>query len=434
MINNTNSSNSSSTFDTIKTKTSETISKIKYRFVNYRKFLFLLVISIILFILMNYIFSKDNFDFLKEYENITIIFYSFLAIFLLGILYSTFILSEKDESRRNGLVPNGYNPDNNILITPYMRLLLVFFIGVILIISIIYGLTYGMTQYPEIITILSDVLIILIIAFGIFGIYKFITGKKRKGTGLPPQQPGGIRLLKNISLYSIFCLLLDIKNFIIDEFNKAPKEVWTILIIEIALIIFYFGLKYIRGIILYIIGKNAKQLSKDPIYLDSRKEIGSADQIYGSNLEEEKYNYNYAISFWFYVNPTANDDTYYNILNYNGKPLIEYNQHKNKLSIKMREGRVKEKIIYLDKNVETQKWNNVVINYQSSTMDIFINNELVKTSVNKMPYMSYDNIISGEDNGIQGGICNVLYFKNNISKLTINMLYYLCNYQNPPII
>ena len=121
-------------------------------------------------------------------------------------------------------------------------------------------------------------------------------------------------------------------------------------------------------------------------------------------------------------------------MTYNGKPLVEYNQHKNKLRIKMKEGREREKIIYLDKNVETQKWNNMVINYQSNTMDIFINNVLVSTTHNEMPYMSYDNIMSGSNNGIEGGICNVLYFKRNLSINTINLLYYLCKYENPPII
>lgn len=429
-----NNNSNTSSYETIKTKTSQTISNLKTRFINYRKFFIVLVMSIILYLLFKYIFSKDNFDFLKKYENIEIIFYFLFSIFVLGILYSTYRLSEQDEKRRNGSLPPGYNPDKNILVTPYIKLLLTFFIGLALIIGIIYGLVYGMGQYPESITLISDTIIVLICAVAIYGIYRFFTTKKRKGTATPPQQPGGIRLLKNLTMYSLFCLFRDIKNFIVEEYKKAPKEVWTILIIEIVLILFYFGLKYIKEIILYFITHNSKQLINEPIYLNSSKEIGTTDELYGSNLEEESFKYNYAISFWYYVNPTANEDEYYNILNYNGKPLIEYNQHKNKLRFKMREGREKEKIIYLDKNVDAQKWNNVVINYQSNIMDIFINNVLVSSSRNTMPYMSYDNIIVGQDNGIEGGICNVLYFKSNISKMTINLLNYFCKYENPPII
>jgi len=157
--------------------------------------------------------------------------------------------------------------------------------------------------------------------------------------------------------------------------------------------------------------------------------------IYGSELEDSNYIYNYSISFWYYVNPTSNDDNYYNILTYNGKPLVEYNQHKNKLRIKTIEGRSKETIIYLDNNVEIQKWNHMVINYQSNTMDIFINNELVTTNFKlTMPYMGYDNIMIGQENGIQGGICNIMYFKRSIPKRDISLIYYLCKYENPPII
>jgi hypothetical protein len=40
----------------------------------------------------------------------------------------------------------------------------------------------------------------------------------------------------------------------------------------------------------------------------------------------------------------------------------------------------------------------------------------------------------GQDNGIQGGICNVMYFKRSIPKRDISLIYYLCKYENPPII
>ena len=98
----------------------------------------------------------------------------------------------------------------------------------------------------------------------------------------------------------------------------------------------------------------------------------------------------------------------------------------------MKEGREKENIVYLDNNIETQKWNHMVINYQSNTLDIFINNELVSTSSYKnMPIMSYDNIVVGENNGIEVGICNLMYFKRDIPKSTIDLLYYLCKNENP---
>lgn len=227
----------------------------------------------------------------------------------------------------------------------------------------------------------------------------------------------------------------DIKNFIIEEYKKAPKEVWRVLIIEIILISFYFLLPYFREIILFIFCNDAMKLLNEPVYLDNEKEIASAKELYGSDLETSSYIYNYSISYWFYLNPTANDDEYYSIINYNKKPIVEYNQHQNKLRVKMNVGREKETLIYLDNNIETQNWNHMVINYQSNTLDIFINNTLVSTnSYRNMPLMSYDSIRVGQTDGIEGGICNVMYFKRNIPKHTIKLLYYLCKYENPPIL
>jgi len=317
---------------------------------------------------------------------------------------------------------------------PYIKLISTFLFGIVCILLIMYGLAKGTEKYPDIMSTITASILILIFGVGIYGLYVIFL-KNRKKQKYSPLDPGGFRLLQNITLYSLFCMVRDSYNFIIEEYRKAPKEVWNILLIEIVLIAIYFILPHLRRIILYIICHDAKYLLNNPDYLDREKEVGSTTDIYGSELEDSNYIYNYSISFWYYVNPTSNDDNYYNILTYNGKPLVEYNQHKNKLRIKTIEGRSKETIIYLDNNVEIQKWNHMVINYQSNTMDIFINNELVTTNFKlTMPYMGYDNIMIGQENGIQGGICNIMYFKRSIPKRDISLIYYLCKYENPPII
>ncbi len=436
--NTNNTNNNSTTFETIKTDLSkkyyESSVNVNYQYRWFRKFLFLLFLSIILFFCFIYLFSSKGLNLLNEYENIKILFFIILSVFIFGILFATYNLTDFQKRKMRGRIPKDYNPDNDIIVTPYVNLLLIFIFGIIAITILIYSLSYGMSSYPETINIITTTILILACLIPIYFIYLFFTKKNKSGTNIPPIQPGFIRLIKNISIYSIICFPYDVYLFIKNEYNNTPKKVYYILLIEIMLIVFFFLTKYLRDILLFFICHDAIKLLNEPIYLDSSKEIGTTSQLYGNDLEDENYNYNYAISFWYYLNPKANDDSYYNILTYNGKPLVEYNQHKNKLRIKMKEGREREKIIYLDKNVETQKWNNMVINYQSNTMDIFINNVLVSTTHNEMPYMSYDNIMSGSNNGIEGGICNVLYFKRNLSINTINLLYYLCKYENPPII
>ena len=71
-----------------------------------------------------------------------------------------------------------------------------------------------------------------------------------------------------------------------------------------------------------------------------------------------------------------------------------------------------------------QKWNNIIINYNGGVLDIFLNGELVKSENGVVPYYTLDNLTIGQDNGIKGGICSVVYFKR---ALTNSNIYYLYN-------
>ena len=86
-------------------------------------------------------------------------------------------------------------------------------------------------------------------------------------------------------------------------------------------------------------------------------------------------------------------------------------------------------------DIEKQKWNNLVFNYNSTSVDIFINGHLEKTvDISKeMPiYSSIDNIIIGENKGLYGALCNVVYHKTPLSELMIINSYNLFMNKNPP--
>ena len=72
----------------------------------------------------------------------------------------------------------------------------------------------------------------------------------------------------------------------------------------------------------------------------------------------------------------------------------------------------KEKVIdiYTNKNIKLQKWNNLIINYSSGTLDIFLNGELVKTINSVFSKRNNGTITIGDDDGVDGGICNIIYF------------------------
>ena len=133
---------------------------------------------------------------------------------------------------------------------------------------------------------------------------------------------------------------------------------------------------------------------------------------------------------------------YTSILNYGNKPNISYNSSENKLKVTMEQisrtitpnsgsstkkeytDTTTQEIIYEKEGIMLQKWNNIIINYSGGTLDVFLNNELMKSVNGIVPYMKLDSLTCGSENGLMGGICNVIYFK---SPITTPQMYYLYN-------
>ena len=184
--------------------------------------------------------------------------------------------------------------------------------------------------------------------------------------------------------------------------------------------------------------QKAKVLLREPIYLKNKKYLANNQElkVVGYDIH---YNYNYAISAWFFIRaqaPNYGDQyrKYTTILDYGGKPTISYNGLDNSLKITMNNGKDKEPVMYKVDNFPLQRWNNVVVNYDSGILDVFINSKLVTSIKNVVPYMSLDNISVGDDNGIAGGVCNVLYFPRSMTKERIEANYTLLKNNNPPIV
>ena len=66
-------------------------------------------------------------------------------------------------------------------------------------------------------------------------------------------------------------------------------------------------------------------------------------------------------------------------------------------------------------------------------MDIFLNNELVKSNVGVVPYYTIDNLTTGESNGLNGSICNVVYFRHPLNTSNMYILYNMVKDKTPPI-
>jgi len=246
--------------------------------------------------------------------------------------------------------------------------------------------------------------------------------------------------------FYIPCLFIELANYLTNEYNMTTKPVIILLIMEIILISLYI---YLPNLMNAIFTQSNVILLPNVAWLDLKKEIANTDTL----MMQDKYSpletvfrRNYAISMWIYLNPEPGNYYGYNketnIFSYgNGIPKIT---HVNEKTLDNNET-VKDKVlVYLTNNptssgtpidIGKQKWVNLVFNYNSSHVDIFLDGNLEKTvdiSKNMPIYSPSDLITIGDENGLYGAICNVVYYKNPLSEIMIVNLYNLMMNKNPP--
>ena len=334
----------------------------------------------------------------------------------------------------------------------------------------------------------------LILIIGVFAIiYKVVVA-----SGFDSKIPL-FNLIYHTILY-IPCLLVVFSDFIAGFFRKGPsvppgatpgvsqgqgttKNDLMFLGISVSLCGLYLLFNYV--ILPFVNRKYYKQGGQQLINQPIRTDILTNVATYESLNGENKFNYNYAVSFWFYID-SFSPSTYQKmipILSYGGNPSINYYAPKNMIVITTKQTSENEDIIDriqgLEKNIKQenieewnsiqskiksgieyvktlpignemdengnriiykrsdillQKWNNIVLNYRGGTLDVFYNGELVKSAIEVVPKLNYDMLTVGADNGISGNIANLLYFKEPLDILTINKLYMSLKDTNPPSI
>ena len=246
-----------------------------------------------------------------------------------------------------------------------------------------------------------------------------------------------ISLIVNLILYipCFFNGLFDstMKNVNSNYDTKTSSGSIILLLLSIILLGGYvFSPYFFKKITL----QGGKLLVNKPVYTDTLYTLASYEELNGSN----DIDYRYGLSFWVYINSTPTKTTsnkFVSLLNYGNKPNILYKASTNTFMITMEQkGLTKEhnklidfdennnRIIYKNNDLLLQKWNNIIINYSGGTLDVFLNNELVKSAIEVVPYMTLDTLTIGSNNGVDGGICNVVYFKE---PLTVSKMYILYN-------
>jgi len=186
-------------------------------------------------------------------------------------------------------------------------------------------------------------------------------------------------------------------------------------------------------------------LLNEPIYF--RQKTYLADHKDFKEIRPETYKYNYSISCWIYMHSQPpNFKKSYNefteILNYNDEPVIGYDSKNNRLIIKskqMKDQPTKDdknylKTVFIQDKFKLQKWHNIVVNYVGGTVDIFLDGKLAGSEGRVVPFKTFNAMTAGQDNGISGGICNVVYYPSYIKKTKVKSNYAYLKNKNPPLI
>jgi hypothetical protein len=250
-------------------------------------------------------------------------------------------------------------------------------------------------------------------------------------------------------IFYIPCVLYDVWEYLLEQVNLTPYSIYLFIVVEILLIIIYAFLPEITG---QITGEDESILLQDKIlFLDKSRMLCNSDKL--KILEETNYRTNYCISFWTYINIHPHTHPGYNsereILTYgftdqhgidHVKPMVRYYGggggddqpiERNKLIFyfsrypPVKQYATDEHTFY-DVTIEPQKWNQITMNYNRNKVEIYINGHLERTFLmnkNLPIYNDLDKITIGDDNGIDGGICNVRYYKHPLSPEQIALTY-----------
>lgn len=330
--------------------------------------------------------------------------------------------------------------------TAILKSSLLILFGLVISGLLIFWISYNIESLSGKSGIVSFILNMFLVAVVIGLIYKTIFVKLPAGN---TKKNAFFNLVGSILFY-IPCLLSDgfdwIGKLVIGEYNAANAGSFIMLLVVISLIFAYLKVPTVLN---YVSTQGGNQLVNKPVYTDTQYNLGGYQDLTGS----DEFDYQYAISCWIFVhaagpNMNPNYNKYTSLLNFGNKPNVLYNGEKHSLMITMQQKNLKavtnnklidfddegNRIIYINNNMLLQKWNNLIINYTGGTLDIFLNGELVSSTIEVIPYYTFDNLMIGENNGVKGGICNVVYFRQALTSQNIYYLYNTVKDRTPPVL
>jgi len=268
-------------------------------------------------------------------------------------------------------------------------------------------------------------------------------------------------------IFYIPCVLYDVWEYFIQQVNLTPYSIYLLIFIEIILIVIY---AFLPDISYQFSGEeNSILLVDDVKFLNEKQIVANSEMLKIPNdpnnpiLSDDKFYRNYCISMWVFVNPHSPSQSPYNveteIMSYGFtdsegiqhiKPMLRYYGggggddqliERNKyvfyfVRYPPINQYTTDQHTFYDVTLENQKWNQIVLNYNRNKVELYINGNLERTfsMAKSMPsYNDLDTITIGEDNGLDGGICNVVYYKHPLSPEQIALSYNTMATSNLPV-
>ena len=292
----------------------------------------------------------------------------------------------------------------------------------VLIALVAFGVLWGISKVPitaEGIYIAEYSFMILAILIGLVGLsilYKMNQTYIYNLTGITG-------FIVNFILF-IPCLISDFVEYLYGEFATTPKIVYILFVIELILILLYL---YLPKIMKQMNEQSGKVIVDKPERINLRKDAtnyidmqsaevfdlssSSVQPLTGSKLTVNVRK-KFAMSLWVYIVPMPTNHIPYNkeaiILDFASHPRIVYDGSQRKFRIYYSA----DKSDQFDAPLE--KWNNIFVNYDKDTVDMYLNGEL-KTTIPREGqiggFLVGDILTIGEDNGLQGGIAKVVYYE-----------------------
>ena len=380
--------------------------------------------------------------------------YSLVSTFFISAIWFSFTLYlffNKNENIESSSDPSLISQSQVI---EYTKLALV----ALMIITFASFLIYQMMEYTSDLTTIGKVCVAVLICTILSVIYKYAKAKYNLQNS---KAYSASQILLNI-IFFIPCLIPNIYDFFyqivrfiltgkktpaFDVFNDTDYVSLGITASISILIIAYTLFKRTKN---QIVTQNGKVLINQPVYLNKTHYLGSYVEL--NDQTEKNLYHNYAISFWIYMHSTPGDrktnqsssqDYYASLLNVSDKPNILYNSHHNNLIITYDSSlnnmtnteteKFNEKVILFKTHIMAQKWNHILLNFDSGKMDLFINGELEYTNSMITPFNDKESMTVGEKNGADGGICNVVYFNRSLNVMNIFALYNSVKDRQPPV-